>query len=238
MITEKHEQEITDYLIFHRLPLDILVEVKDHMISQIADIQIEENVGFDEAFLKTKKLWGSEFKMTRYSIFYKEQIPVIVKRIAKVKYRSIFKKSLIFGLASFTVNLLLIYFSTDQETYSDLFRLYNSLFVMIPFLLWLFNKNLRKYVKKDFKYQGKSFFTIYQQNLGLFVLTLNISFQLILREDKYVFRFFRTDDPVSVFSLLIALIIPYILHTTVIFVLINFFEHKKTMTKMNNFLTI
>ncbi|WP_308004183.1 hypothetical protein, partial [uncultured Chryseobacterium sp.] len=101
-----------------------------------------------------------------------------------------------------------------------------------------FNKNLRKYVKKDFKYQGKSFFTIYQQNLGLFVLTLNISFQLILREDKYVFRFFRTDDPVSVFSLLIALIIPYILHTTVIFVLINFFEHKKTMTKMNNFLTI
>lgn len=238
MFSKEHEQEITDYLIFHRLPLDILVEVKDHMISQVTDIQIEENIDFDEAFLKTKKLWGNEFKMTRYSIFYNEQIPVIVKRIAKVKYRSIFKKSLIFGLASFTVNLLLIYFSTDQETYSDLFRLYNSLFVMVPFLLWLFNKNMRKYVKKDFKYQGKSFFTIYQQNLGLFVLTLNISFQLILREDKYVFRFFRTDDPVAVFPFLITLIIPFVLHVVIIFVLINFFEHKKALEKMKDFLNL
>lgn len=37
-MTKEQEKEITDYLIFHRLPLDILVEVKDHMISQVTDI--------------------------------------------------------------------------------------------------------------------------------------------------------------------------------------------------------
>lgn len=56
MITKEQEKQIFDYLIFHRLPLDILLEVKDHMISQIADIQITESFNFDEAFLKTQKL--------------------------------------------------------------------------------------------------------------------------------------------------------------------------------------
>lgn len=238
MFSKEQEQQVTDYLILHRLPLDILLEVKDHMISQVLDIQINENLNFDEAFHKTQKLWESEFKMTKYSLFYKEEIPAIVKKIVKEKYQNILKKSLVFGLASFTVNLLLVYFSADAEVYNDLFRLYNSLFVLIPVVFWLFNKNMRKYIRKDFKYQGKSFFTMYQQNLGLFILCINFMFQLILREDKHVFRFFRTDDPVSVFPLIITLALPFVLHVIIIFVLINFFEHKKTLTRMKHFLSL
>ena len=238
MINKSQEQQVTDYLILHKLPLDILLEVKDHMISQVLDIQINENLSFDEAFHKTQKLWESEFKMTKFPAFYQEEIPVIVKKIVKEKYKNIIKKSLLFGLASFTVNLLLVYFSVDQEVYNDLFRLYNSLFVAVPFLFWAFNSKMRKYVRKDFKYQGKLFFTMYQQNLGLFIICVNVMFQLILREDKHVFRFFRTDNPVSVFSLILTLIIPYLLHTIVIFVLINFFEHKKTLNKMKDFLSV
>lgn len=238
MINKLQEQQVTDYLILHRLPLDILLEVKDHMISQVLDIQINENVSFDEAFHKTQKLWESEFKMTKYSVFYSEEIPVIVKKIVREKYNNIIKKSLLFGLASFTINLLLVYFSADQEVYNDLFRLYNTLFVAVPFLFWAFNSKMRKYVRKDFKYQGKLFFTMYQQNLGLFIVCINVMFQLILREDKHVFRFFRTNDHVSLFPLMITLILPFILQAIIIFVLINFFEHKKTLTKMKDFLNI
>jgi hypothetical protein len=238
MFSKDQEQQVTDYLILHRLPLDILLEVKDHMISQVLDIQMNENLSFDEAFHKTQKLWESEFKMTKFTAFYQEEIPVIVKKIVKEKYNNIIKKSLIFGLASFTVNLLLVYFSADQEVYNDLFRLYNSLFVLVPFLFWAFNSKMRKYVRRDFKYQGKLFFTMYQQNLGLFIICTNVMFQLILREDKHVFKLFRTNDPVSVFPLMITLILPFILHIIIIFVLINFFEHKKTLTKMQDFLNI
>ena len=238
MISKEQEQQVTDYLILHRLPLDILLEVKDHMMSQISDIRINEDMSFHEAFHKTQKLWENEFKITTYSAFYQEGIPVIVKKIVKEKYRDIIRKSVFFGLISFAVNLLLVYFSADQEVYNDLFRLYNSLFVMIPILLWVFNKKMRKYIRRDFKYEGKLFFTMYQQNLGLFIISINVMFQLILREDKHVFRFFRTDTSVPVFPLMITLILPYILHIIVIFVLINFFKHKKTLANMQDFLNI
>jgi hypothetical protein len=75
MITKEQEQQIIDYLIFHKLPVDILLEIKDHMTSQVSDIQIQERLSFDEALLKTQKLWESEFKMTHYSLFFKEEIP-------------------------------------------------------------------------------------------------------------------------------------------------------------------
>ncbi|GEN77437.1 hypothetical protein [Chryseobacterium hagamense] len=238
MFSPKQEQAITDYLIFHQLPLDILLEVKDHMLSQVADIQAEENKSFEEAFHKTQKLWESEFKLTRYSLFYREQIPVILKRIVKEKYNVIFRKSLLLGLASFTVNLLLIYFSADQEIYNDLFRFYNSLIVIVPFLYWIFNRKMRKYVRADFKYQKKSFFTMYQRNFGIFAVFGNFIFQMILRGDKYLFRFFRSNDPVSVFQFMLSLILPYLLHILIFFIMINFYEHKKSLMRMQNYLKI
>ncbi|GAA4167031.1 hypothetical protein GCM10022217_41730 [Chryseobacterium ginsenosidimutans] len=238
MINKLQEQQITDYLILHRLPLDILLEVKDHMISQVLDIQINEDLSFDEALHKTQKLWESEFKMTKYSVFYKEEIPVIVKKIIREKYNNIIKKSLFFGLISFAVNLLFVYWSADQEVYNELSRMQNCLFVLTPFLIWIFNSKMRKYVRQDFKYQGKLLYTMYQQNLGLFVVSMNVMFQVVIRDDKHVFKFFRTQAPIEIFPLSIALIVPFILQVIVIFVLINFFEHKKALAKMQNFLNI
>lgn len=53
------------------------------MAEQVSDIQRQENLDFDKAFLKTQKLWADEFKMTGYPGFYREKIPVIVKKIIK-----------------------------------------------------------------------------------------------------------------------------------------------------------
>ncbi|WP_288461644.1 hypothetical protein [uncultured Chryseobacterium sp.] len=238
MITEKHEQEITDYLIFHRLPLDILVEVKDHMISQIADIQMEENVGFDEAFLKTKKLWGSEFKMTKYSVFYSEEIPVIVKKIAKARYNNILKKSLLLGLISFAVNILLIFLANNEEVYSTLFKIQNGLFVLFTFGVWFFNRKIWKYVKQDFKYRGRLFYSMYQQNTGLLVVSMASMVQIISKKGIYPYLFFRTNDHSEIIFVLATLVIPYCIQVIIIFGLINFFEHKKSLEKMKEFLNL
>ena len=238
MFSHQQEQAITDYLILHRLPLDILLEVKDHMISQVSDIQADENLTFEGAFHKTQKLWESEFKLTNYSLFYREPIPMILKKIIKEKYAAILKKSLLFGLASFTVNLLLVYFSTDQEMYNDIFRFYNVLIVLVPFLYWIFNKDMRKYIRSDFKYREKSFFTMYQRNFGMFAISCNFIFQMVLHDDKYVFKFFRTNYPIAVFPLLLMLILPCILHTVIFFILINFYEHKKAIAGMQDFLNV
>lgn len=236
MITREQEQQVTDYLIFHRLPLDILLEVKDHMISQVSDIQAHGNLTFEEAFHKTQKLWEDEFKMTSCSLYYREPIPVLLKKIIREKYAALFKKSLLFALASFAANVVLAYASVDQETYNDLFRFYNSVIVLIPFLYWVFYKDMRKYVKSNFKYREKSFFTLYQRNFGMLVICGNIIFQLIIRDDKHVFKFFHTYDPVALFPLMLSLILPYFLHILVFFILFNFYEHKKSLVKIRLFL--
>lgn len=237
MITKEQEQQIIDYLILQKLPVDILLEIKDHMISQVSDIQEQERLSFDEALLKAQKLWEGEFKKTHYSLFFTEEIPIIVKKIVKEKYNAIVKKALLLGIFSFGINLLLIFLSADQEMYSDLFRLYNSFFVLIPFLVWAFNAKMRKYIKHDFKYKGRPFYTIYQYNLGLLIVCVNI-FQVILREDPYTFNYFRTEHQVAPFPLLISLLAPFILQVMIIFILINFFEHKKSLYKMQDFLNM
>ncbi len=237
-MTKEQEEEITDYLMLHRLPLDILLEVKDHMISQIADIQMEENVGFDEAFLKTKKLWGSEFKMTRYSIFYQEQIPVIVKKIAKARYNNILKKSLLLGLISFAVNILLIFLANNEEVYSTLFKIQNGLFVLFTFGVWFFNRKIWKYVKQDFKYRGRLFYSMYQQNTGLLVVSMTSMTQIISKKGIYPYLFFRTNDHSEIIFVLATLVLPYCIQVIIIFGLINFFEHKKSLEKMKDFLNL
>ena len=60
MITEPQLTKIRNYLLSKKLPIDILIEVNDHFISQILDIQREENLGFEEAFEKVKENWKEE----------------------------------------------------------------------------------------------------------------------------------------------------------------------------------
>jgi len=238
MILKEEEQQVTDYLIFHRLPLDILLEVKDHMISQISDIQLNEKLSFDDAFLKTRKLWEDEFKTTTYYLLYSGEIPMILKKIVKAKYNKIIRKSLLLGIVASLFSLSLVFLSKDQTMYNDLFRMYNLLFILTPFLLWVFNKKIWKHVRRDFKYEGKLFFTIYQQNLALFISCIGLMFQFVTREDKYLFRFFRTDDPVSAFPLTLTFILPYCMYSMIIFMIINFLEHKKTLNGLKDFLDI
>ena len=62
MITEPQLTEIRNYLHAKKLPIDILIEVNDHFVTQILDLQREENLSFDEAFEKTKLSWDKELK--------------------------------------------------------------------------------------------------------------------------------------------------------------------------------
>ena len=63
-MTESQLTEIRNYLLSKKLPIDILIEVNDHFVSQISDLQREENLSFEEAFEKTKENWKEELKTT------------------------------------------------------------------------------------------------------------------------------------------------------------------------------
>ncbi|MFC3159636.1 hypothetical protein SAMN05443633_11338 [Chryseobacterium arachidis] len=238
MINKEQDQQVTDYLMLHKLPLDILLEVKDHMVSQILDIQINENLDFEEAFHKTQKLWADEFKMTKYTAFFKEEIPVIVKKIVKAKYNGLLKKSLLLGLVSFAVNIIFIFLADNQEVYSALFRVQNASFVLFTVGVWAFNYKIWKYIKQDFKYRGRLFYSMYQQNVGLLIVGMSSMGQVTAKEGIYPYLFFRMHDDREMLYVLATLIIPFIIQVMVIFGLLNFFEHKKTLARMKNFIGV
>ena len=63
MITEIQLTEIRNYLLSKKLPIDILIEVNDHFISQINDLQKKENLNFEEAFEKVKESWKEDLRI-------------------------------------------------------------------------------------------------------------------------------------------------------------------------------
>ena len=63
------EDQIRDYLISKKLPIDILLEVQDHFIAQITELQLAENLDFSAAFAKTKVNWKQELSFSK--LFYK-----------------------------------------------------------------------------------------------------------------------------------------------------------------------
>ncbi len=64
MLTETQLTEIRNYLLSKKLPIDILIEVNDHFISQINDLQENENLSFEEAFEKVKDNWKEELTLS------------------------------------------------------------------------------------------------------------------------------------------------------------------------------
>lgn len=235
-MTEAQENKVTDYLVAQELSLDILVEIRDHMISQILDIQCSENISFEEAFLRVKESWSREFKMVNYLLFYPTKIPLIAKRIIREKYRGIFKKSLMIAVLAFVINLLLIFMAGNQEEYKLFFRLLNGSFVLTTILIWIFNYKIWKYIKADFKYKGKCLYTMYQQNLGLMVVCASSMTQVALKSGDYAYQFFRQQNYTDVVGILITLILPFVLQTALAFAVLNFIEHKKNLLKMQEFL--
>ena len=90
---ESQLTEIRNYLLSKKLPIDILIEVNDHFVSQINDLQREENLDFAEAFEKTKLKWDYEFILVRKNFFTSKKIPKIIYDINRIQNINTFKKS-------------------------------------------------------------------------------------------------------------------------------------------------
>lgn len=64
MLNKSQKSEIANYLLEKKLPIDIMLEVQDHFISQINSLEKEENLNFEEAFEKVKLSWKKELTLS------------------------------------------------------------------------------------------------------------------------------------------------------------------------------
>ncbi|MCT3899300.1 hypothetical protein [Elizabethkingia anophelis] len=123
---ENQDKKITDYLIEKRLPLDILLEVKDHMEDQIAALETEQNLNFDDAFEQTKISWEKDLKMG-FSLFsYKfRKITRLQNSIMMRNQFRIQKKSILIMLVIFFMTVFSAFYLPTISKYIFLI-IYNS----------------------------------------------------------------------------------------------------------------
>ena len=125
MIIEQQESEIRNYLLSKKLPIDILIEVNDHFVSQINDLQREENLSYEDAFEKTKESWKDELKI-EFS-FFGDNESKIIKRIKKKQNIEFLTKTLKIYLPFLISSFLLANFSNI-----NIFKIFNtSIFIAV-----------------------------------------------------------------------------------------------------------
>lgn len=107
MMTSVEEKEIVrKYLLSRKLPLDILMEVEDHFLSQLDEIQTQKNnISFKDSFEKVKGFWKDDLKIVRYH--NGNEVALFAKKIKDKETNKILFESLILSLAIVSVVVLL-----------------------------------------------------------------------------------------------------------------------------------
>ena len=151
MITEPQLTEIRNYLLAKKLPIDILIEVNDHFVSQILDIQREENLGFEEAFEKTKLSWDKELKPYYKGDWDLQDKSKLLRTLNKNNFYSLAKKSLAYTLSIIAL-LIILSQSINFEVYKYIFVFIIGIILSIPIINYFRNKENLSLLKKYTKY--------------------------------------------------------------------------------------
>ena len=150
-MTELQLTEIRNYLLAKKLPIDILIEVNDHIVSQILDIQREENLGFEEAFEKTKLSWDKELKPYYKGDWDLQDKSKLLRTINKNNFYSLAKKSLAYTLSIIAL-LIILSQSINFEVYKYIFVFIIGIILSIPIINYFRNKENLSLPKKYTKY--------------------------------------------------------------------------------------
>ena len=150
-MTEHQLTEIRNYLLAKKLPIDILIEVNDHIVSQILDIQREENLGFEEAFEKTKLSWDKELKPYYKGDWDLQDKSKLLRTLNKNNFYSLAKKSLAYTLSIIAL-LIILSQSINFEVYKYIFVFIIGIILSIPIINYFRNKENLSLLKKYTKY--------------------------------------------------------------------------------------
>ena len=174
MFTELQLTEIRNYLLSKKLPIDILIEVNDHFISQISDVQREENLSFKDAFEKTKNEWKYELKL-RFNLLSFNYTTKFENKIIQKFITTVLLKSLGLLVLLFVLNTII--FKNFNKDFSENYLL--TLFWLgftLSIVLIIMNYKLIKSCNSN--YQKRV--SIYQNyfvrflNSGFVIIAINI----------------------------------------------------------------
>lgn len=167
MIHEKQLAEIRNYLLTKKLPIDILLEVQDHFIAQISDLQRDEDIDFDAAFAQVKEKWRTELMPYWKGEMNLEDTSDLVRKITKEINRSNLKEALQWGWIPVIIIVASAYLM--NATAFGIF----ALSVLLALLLFTTVNYFRHYSAfKIFKKYPNHILTLHQHSVIIFFLVL------------------------------------------------------------------
>lgn len=158
MINETQIWKVRNYLLSKNLPIDLLIEVEDHFITQILQ---NEDTDFENAFYKVKVLWEKELSFPKFNIqFDLNDTTFFVRKINRRLMKETMKNSLKFSIC------ILAFMLAFAQLLNELSYGYFSLILLItvyisPLLIYFRNM-------KDFLFArqyGNYMLTYYQNHI-------------------------------------------------------------------------
>ena len=234
MISAEQKLEIEKYLISKKLPIDILLEVKDHIISQVEEIKKDENLEFHLAFDSVKNAWQDELEM-KSNHFLNIKAPNFVYRIMVESDKKVLKKSLCIVLIIQLLMAIFILKISNKEQFNWFYLIINLSLFIIPISIFVFNfRNLNFFKIK----KGTLQYSIYQRNLTAyiaFITFLNSTIFDSSKSSERIFNLFHGQDLSSKNSWILFVLI-FIMQTMIVFTNINLFQHSKTVNHIRKYI--
>jgi hypothetical protein len=194
MITEIQLTEIRNYLLSKKLPIDILIEVNDHFISQISDLQRDENLSFEEAFEKVKDNWKEELRVV-YPWYVLNKTDYVEQTIFEKKIKQQNDKEIIKTSIYVTLFVIFIYFiSLFQLDYSKFKIIHRLLIIFIGafgilpvFTNLIMNRFMYTEKYKNYKFSVFQWRTIASFSI-VYLFSTSTSFQSLFSRTKEPFE--------------------------------------------------
>jgi hypothetical protein len=222
MITETQRTEIRQYLVTKNLPLDVIMEIEDHFVSQIENFEFDRNNTFEQAFYKTKLIWMGDFQMVWKSLISFGKVPRIVKDMQIATTKILVKNAFICACGIMLLGLFTARFFDESIyfiiTLGIVALISVSTFVMI--LVFLLSR-----IKKQRTRSEKYF---YNQILNIFLIYIVYSLfnpfsRLPSNSFKIVYQFVNgsTNYSISIFLLVLFQSIVALGFTIYLFLMMN-----------------
>ena len=177
MISGEQKNEVRQYLLSKKLPLDILIEVEDHVINQLEEVLLRNKVSFEDAFMQVKGLWQEDLQTEKY--YNGNEIASFAKKIKDRETSKAFRKALlsVFLYVGFTFALSKI---ISKELFLHYFSYHFYLFWLVAVVFYLMNykiyKKVHKYKSTKFSVFQNSIFFLSFSSVVFYFIAGNFSF--------------------------------------------------------------
>lgn len=187
-MTPSQHSEIRDYLLSKKLPIDVLMEVEDHFVSQINDLQRVETKDFETAFEKVKNAWKPELNFPKYRIqFDLNDTTYFLKKIQMAESKSIGIQSVKITLVAFST-LFIIAYLLPENLFFYAFSSFVAVVMLVPIAQYIRYFKVFRLVKRYDNYK----LTVHQDAAVLSLVSLGSFAQFLINLKMFSSMLYQT----------------------------------------------